>query len=344
MTAEPETIADVLIVGAGPVGLFAVFACGQLGMRCVVVDALDEPGGQCISLYPDKPIYDIPARRSITAKALIDELLAQAAPFKPRYCLGHCVVSLARHVRGGWLVGTKEGLFVRCRAIMIAGGNGLFQPVRPPLAGIEAFEGRSVFYSVASIDALRGKRIVIAGGGDSALDWAVALGEVAAKLYLVHRRPRFRGAPATVEALYRLVEAGAIELVAPYQLSRLEGTAGRLAAVHVQEIGGGLRRLDADVLLPFFGLATDLGPLAQWGLDMAEQKIVVDPGTCATARPGIFAIGDIASYEGKLNLILTGFAEAAAAAHAAYPHVRPESELHFVHSTTRGDPALQTAS
>jgi thioredoxin reductase (NADPH) len=341
--AEREFAADILIVGAGPVGLFAIFACGQLGMSCVLVDALDRPGGQCISLYPDKPIYDIPARRSISGKELVDELVAQAVPFKPRYLLGQQVVSLSGDAETGWLAATTAGVSIRSRAVMIAGGNGLFQPVRPALPAIEEFEGSSVFYSVTRTEDFRDRRIVVAGGGDSALDWAVALAGIAAKIYLIHRRPRFRGASSTADQLRRLVESNAVDLVAPYQLHSLEGTGGTLVAVHVASTAGETRRLEADVLLPFFGMHTNIGPLNDWGLTMLKDKILVDQATCATTRRGIFAIGDIAAYAGKLGLILTGFAEAASAAHAAHAVVHPEAELQFIHSTTRGDPALLMA-
>ncbi|MFO1108085.1 MAG: NAD(P)/FAD-dependent oxidoreductase [Bradyrhizobium sp.] len=333
---------DVLIIGAGPVGLFAIFACGQLDLACIVVDSLEQPGGQCISLYPEKPIYDIPGRRTIGASELVDELVAQAAPYKPQYVLGDCVISISGDAKEGWSVRTQKGVVIACRAVIIAGGNGLFEPVRPALDGLADYEGRSVFYAVRNREELAGKHLVIAGGGDSALDWALSLSSLSARCYLVHRRPRFRAAPATTKLLGELVASGSIEVLAPAHLQGLQGDGGLLSGVNVR-IGSEERLLKADVLLPFYGMKTDLGPLASWGLDMHEGKIVVEPGTSSTNRPGIFAIGDIAHYFGKLGLILTGFAEAAQAAHAAHGFVRPEVVLNFVHSTSRGDPALATA-
>jgi thioredoxin reductase (NADPH) len=332
--------ADILIIGAGPVGLFSVFACGQRDLNCIVVDTLEQQGGQCISLYPDKPIYDIPARRSIAAGELIEELLAQAAPYEPRYLLGDCVTTISE-AGSGWLVQTQKGVAISCGAIIIAGGNGLFEPVRPSLDELEKYEGRSVFYSVKKREEFAGKRLVIAGGGDSALDWAIALSGISAKCYLVHRRPRFRGAPATIKLLEKAVASNAVEVIAPGHLSGLKGADGILSGVKVRSGAGEERVVDANVLLAFYGLRTSLGPLAAWGLEIVDGKVVVEPGTCSTNRPGIFAIGDIAHYSGKLGLILTGFAEAAAAAHAAYAFVRPEVVFNFMHSTTRGDPALR---
>lgn len=334
---------DVLIVGAGPVGLFGVFTCGQLDLECIVVDTLEQQGGQCVSLYPDKPIYDIPGRRAIVAGELIDELLAQAAPYRPRYLLGDCAVSISGDVTNGWSVRTQNGVTIECRAVIIAGGNGMFEPVRPILEGLAEYEGRSVFYAVKKRDDFAGKRLVIAGGGDSALDWTLALSGISVKCYLVHRRPRFRAAPAATKMLDELVASGLVEILAPGHLSALEGAGGVLSGVRVRIGIGNERLVEADVLLPFYGLRTDLGPLAGWGLDMFDGKIVVDPQTCSTGRPGIFAIGDIAHYSGKLGLILTGFAEAAHAAHAAHAFVRPDVALNFVHSTTRGDPLAPSA-
>jgi thioredoxin reductase (NADPH) len=327
---------DVVIVGAGPVGLFAVFELGMLKMRCWVVDSLDALGGQCTALYPEKPIYDIPACPEVSATALIDRLAEQAAPFRPVYRLGERVETLTPLDGGRWLVETSAGTRIDARAVVIAAGVGAFGPNRPPLAGLEAYEGRSVFYLVKRREDFRGKRVVIAGGGDSAVDWALSLAEVAASVRLVHRRPKFRAAPESVSRLEALVAGGRVELVVPYQLSGLEGEGGRLSAVLVETLKGETRRLDADVLLPFYGLAMNLGPIAQWGLDLERSHIAVDPATCATSVPGIFAIGDIATYRNKLKLILTGFAEAAQAAHAIHPLVRPDEILHFEYSTTKG--------
>jgi thioredoxin reductase (NADPH) len=328
---------DVAIIGAGPVGLFAVFECGMLDMRCHVFDGLDVPGGQCAALYPEKPIYDIPGYPRIDAALLIDRLFEQAGPFAPTYHLGHAVTGLER-VDNGFVVTNAAGIRVAARVVVIAAGGGAFGPNRPRLEGIEAFEGKSVFYLVRRREDFRGKRIVIAGGGDSAVDWALSLAELAAHTMVVHRRAKFRAAPQSLLRLEQLSEAGRVELVTPYQLAGLEGGDGRLDSVIVADLAGNTRRLEADCLLPFFGLATRLGPLADWDLVFDEHRIAVDPATCASSRAGIFAIGDICTYPGKLKLILTGFAEAAVAAHAIHPLVHPGEALHFEYSTTKGVP------
>ena len=336
MQAPPERT-DVAIIGAGPVGLFAVFECGMLQMRCCVIDALAVPGGQCAALYPEKPIYDIPGYPRIDAAELIDRLAEQAAPFEPTYHLGHAVTGLAA-AGGGFVLETGGGLRLQAQAIIIAAGAGAFGPNRPPLDGIAAFEEKSVFYLVRRREDFRSRRVVIAGGGDSAVDWALSLAEVADRVMVVHRRAKFRAAPDSAARLQQLADDGRIELVIPYQLHALEGDNGELRAVIVADLDGNTRRLDADRLLPFFGLATDLGAVAEWGLALDHNHIRVDPATCATSRPGIFAIGDVAAYPGKLKLILSGFAEAALAAHAIYPLVYPGEALHFEYSTTKGVP------
>jgi thioredoxin reductase (NADPH) len=328
---------DVAIIGAGPVGLFAVFECGMLEMRCHLFDALDVPGGQCAALYPEKPIYDIPGYPRIDAGALVERLTEQAAPFAPTYHLGHAVTEV-EPAADGFVVTNAAGVRVAASAVVIAAGGGAFGPNRPPLAGIEAFEGQSVFYLVRRREDFRDKRIVIAGGGDSAVDWALSLAELAARVMVVHRRDRFRAAPQSLTRLHQLAASGEVELVIPYQLARLDGEGGRLDAVVVADLAGNERRLEADCLLPFFGLATELGPLARWGLAFDDHRIVVDPASCATSRPGVFAIGDIAAYPGKLKLILSGFAEAALAAHAIHPLAHPGEALHFEYSTTKGVP------
>ncbi len=335
----PEAVhtTDVAIIGAGPVGLFAVFECGMLKMRCHVIDSLDVAGGQCTALYPEKPIYDIPGYPAIDAAELVRKLEAQAAPFQPVYHFGAQVTTLTA-VGERWRVATANGVTVDARAVIIAAGVGAFGPNRPPLADIELYEGKSVFYLVNRREDFRGKRVVIAGGGDSALDWTLALADIAAHIYVIHRRPKFRGAPESVARMEALAKAGRVEMVVPYQLARLEGDGGQISAVVVKTLEGEERRLEADMLLPFFGLSMNLGPIAGWGLDLDHGQIVVDPASCATSRPGIFAIGDIARYPGKLKLILTGFAEAAMAAHAIHPLVHPGEILHFEYSTTKGVP------
>jgi thioredoxin reductase (NADPH) len=336
--AEPINRTDVAIVGAGPVGLFAVFECGMLKMRCHVVDALDTVGGQCAALYPEKPIYDIPGYPVVGAAELIDNLERQAAPFGPVYHLGQQVERIERRPDGRIELATSAGTRIDAAAVVIAAGVGAFGPNRPPLDGIERYESRSVFYYVKRRDDFRGKRVVIAGGGDSAVDWALSLADVAERVMVVHRRPKFRAAPGSAEKLHALAADGRIELVIPYQLHGLDGRDGQLSHVTVADLDGRTRRLEADALLPFFGLAMNLGPIAEWGLNLERNHIAVDPSTCATSAPGIFAIGDIATYKGKLKLILSGFAEAATASHAAYGLVHPGEALHFEYSTSKGVP------
>jgi len=306
-------------------------------MHCHVVDVLDAPGGQLMALYPEKPIYDIPAYPKVMAGDLVDHLMAQAAPFAPAFHFGQRVEGLERTEDDtAWRLTTSTGTVLEAPAVIIAAGAGAFGPNRPPLAGIEAYEGTSVFYMVSRREAFRGRKVVIAGGGDSAVDWALSLSEVAAEVMVVHRRAKFRAAPESAARLNELAESGKLELVTPYQLHGLEGDGHALSAVIVADLDGATRRLEADCLLPFFGLATNLGPIAAWGLDLDHQRINVDPSTCQTSVPGLFAVGDVASYPGKLKLILTGFAEAAMAAHAAYGAVHPGQVLHFEHSTTSG--------
>jgi thioredoxin reductase (NADPH) len=339
MTSAETHQTDVVIVGAGPVGLFAVFECGMVRLRCHVVDVLDDAGGQCTALYPEKPIYDIPGFPRIDAAELVARLGAQAAPFRPVYHLGEQVQALQPASGGSWRVTTSKGKVLQAKAVIIAAGVGAFGPNRPPLAGIESFEGKSVFYYVTQREQFRGKKVAIAGGGDSAVDWALSLAEIADSVAVIHRRAKFRAVPESEARLLALARQGKIDLVVPYQLQDLEGANGQLTAVVVATLDGEPRRLEADVLLPFFGLSMSLGPIAEWELALQHNQIAVDPATTATSRPGIFAIGDVVTYPGKLKLILTGFAEAAIAARSAYALVHPETPLHFEYSTTSGIPA-----
>jgi len=337
MTVEKIHHTDAVVIGAGPVGLFAVFQLGMVRIKCHVVDVLDAVGGQCTALYPEKPIYDVPARPSILAGDLIETLETQAAPFRPTYHLGQQVTTLSRQDDGRWLVETDKGTKIDAAVVVIAAGVGAFGPNRPPLDGIKDYEGQSIFYFVKSREAFRGKKVVIAGGGDSAVDWAISLSELA-EVKVVHRRAKFRCAPESAARLQELADEGKLELVVPYQLAGLEGANGKLSAVTVADLAGNARTLEADALLPFFGLATNLGPINDWGLEMEKSTIRVDQSTSATNVPGIYAIGDICTYPGKIKLILTGFAEAAQAAHHAFSIVHPDEALHFEHSTTTGVP------
>jgi thioredoxin reductase (NADPH) len=338
MPEQPIHTTDVAIIGAGPVGLFAVFECGMLKMKTHVVDALDMAGGQCAALYPEKPIYDSPGYPKVGALELIENLQAQAAPFAPVYHLGQRVEKLAR-VDDGWLeLETAKGTRIRAKAVILAAGVGAFGPNKPPLARIDAFENKGVHYFVSRREDFRGRRVAIAGGGDSALDWALSLADVAARVMVIHRRDKFRGAPDTVAKVMDLAKQGKIDLVTPYQLEALEGEPGALTHVVLKDLDGKVRKLEADALLAFFGLAMNLGPIAGWGLALHKGNIAVEAATLATSVPGIFAIGDIADYPGKLKLILQGFAEAAMAAHAAHKLVHPGEVLHFEYSTTKGVP------
>ncbi len=329
---------DVAIIGAGPAGLFAVFECGMLKLSSVLVDALGEVGGQCAALYPEKPIYDIPAHPAVAAGALVAQLEQQIAPFGAPRLLNRRVTGLAGQA-GAFTVTTDRGDAIRARAVVIAAGAGAFGPNRPPLDGLEAFEeSGAVQYYVRRKEDFRGRRVVIAGGGDSAVDWALALKDVAARIHVVHRRAKFRAAPETAAQLDAAAAAGALDMVIPYQLHALHGAGGRLASVEVADLDGATRHLEADVLLPFFGLSMDLGPIAEWGLALERHHLLVTPATCETSVPGIFAIGDVASYPGKLKLILQGFSEAAMAAHAIHPIARPGEALHFEYSTSKGVP------
>jgi len=345
---------DAVIIGAGPVGLFAAFSCGMLNIRTVVVDALDFIGGQCTALYPEKPIYDIAGYPSVSAEDLIKNLQAQAAPFSPEYLLGQQVVEVHKFTvdssQGGshvnsepvnrelFTIKTSAGTEIKTKLIIIAAGCGAFGPNRPPINGLEEFEKTgAVQYFVKAKEEFRGKKVVIAGGGDSAVDWANILADVTDKLYVAHRRDKFRAAPESVSRMMKLAEAGKIEFVIPYQPSGLIGNNGKLEKIEIKDLQGNSKQLEADNLLCFFGLAMELGPIANWGLSLDKNHIAVEPSNCQTNVPGIYAIGDICNYNGKLKLIACGFSEAAMAAHHAYNRVF-DKPLHFEYSTSKGVP------
>ncbi len=342
LTPAETTKTDVVIIGAGPVGLFAVFQCGMAGLRCHVIDTLAQIGGQCTALYPEKPIYDIPGFPQISAADLITNLTAQARPFDPIYHLSQSVCALRKGRRSRWSLLTSAGQQFDAGAVIIAAGVGAFAPRRPPLDGIETYEslgpGRGVNYWVREREPYRGKRVVIAGGGDSAVDWALNLADLAKSVTLVHRRARFRAHEASLDQLRRAVDGAHIDLVVPYQLAGLIGGPDDLTAVIVEDLDGDSRHLPADVLLSFFGLSQKLGPINDWGLEIDKKRIGIDPTTAQTNLPGIYAIGDIAGYPHKQKLILTGFSEAAFAAEAAHGHIHPDRPLRFQHSTSKGVP------
>lgn len=336
MTTTAPIKTDCLIVGAGPVGLFAVFELGLLDIRAHLVDILGKPGGQCSELYPEKPIYDIPGFPIVTGQALVDNLMQQIAPFSPTFHHGEMVASLEP-------IGTPEAPLFRvttdaetvfeAKTVVIAAGGGSFQPKKPPIENIDAYEGTSVFYAVRKIEQFRGKRVLIVGGGDSALDWTLNLQPVAERVTLMHRRDDFRAAPHSVAGMRALVEAGKMDLRIG-QVTGLVGTPPQLSSVACKGSDGAEFSVDADILLPFFGLTMKLGPIADWGLNLHENLVPADTEKFETNAPGIFAIGDINTYPGKLKLILSGFHEAALAAQRVHRYVYPEKRLVFQYTTS----------
>ena len=325
--SEIET--DVLIVGAGPCGLFATFELGMLGMRCDVVDVLDRPGGQCAELYPEKPIYDIPALPACSGQELIDNLLLQARPFEPRFHFGQMVEALSRLDDGRWRVRTNNGQSFIAGAVVIAAGAGCFSPRKLPASGAELHEGEGLLYAVRERERLRGKHLVVVGGGDSALDWALDLRDIAERVTLVHRRDRFRAAPDTVSKVRALIDTGAMDFRAG-AVAELLADSGQLSGVRLQ--GGD--QVVCDRVLAFFGLSARLGPLTSFGLDMHGDYIRVDTERFATSLDGVYAIGDVSWYPGKLRLILSGFHEAALMAHDVKRRLHPDIKHVFEHSTT----------
>jgi thioredoxin reductase (NADPH) len=324
---------DVLIIGAGPCGLFAVFELGLLDIRAHLVDILDKAGGQCAELYPEKPIYDIPALPVVSGQGLTDLLMKQIAPFKPTFHLGEMVESIERIGEPMFRVTTDQGKTFETKLIVVAAGGGSFQPKRPPVPGIEDYEGTSVFYSVRRMERFRDQRLLIVGGGDSALDWTLNLAPIASRLTLMHRRDQFRAAPDSVNKMRALVADGKVELKLG-QVTTLEGEGGVLRAAHAKPDKGEPYRVECDAMLPFFGLTMKLGPVANWGLNLAEDVIPVDTAAFETNEPGIFAIGDINTYPGKLKLILCGFHEAALMAQKAYHYIFPGERLVFQYTTS----------
>jgi thioredoxin reductase (NADPH) len=324
---------DVLIIGAGPCGLFAVFELGLLDMKAHVVDILDKVGGQCAELYPEKPIYDIPGIPIVTGQTLTDNLMKQIEPFKPTFHLGEMVETIERIGDPEFRVITDRGKVFEVKTVVIAAGGGSFQPKRPPVPGIEAYEGTSVFYAVRKMDDFRDRRVLIVGGGDSALDWTLNLAPIAKSLTLLHRRDQFRAAPDSVNKMRALLADGKIELKLG-QITSLEGDSGVLQAANAKPDKGEPYRVECDAMLPFFGLTMKLGPVANWGLNLAQDLIPVDTESFETSMPGIFAIGDINTYPGKLKLILCGFHEAALMAQKAHHYVYPDKRIVFQYTTS----------
>lgn len=326
---------DICIIGAGPVGLFAVFEAGLLKMRCHLVDALPQVGGQLSEIYPQKPIYDIPGAPEIKAQELVDNLMKQIAPFAPTFSLGERVETIERQEDKSFIVGTSDNTKIHCKVIAIAGGLGCFEPRKPAIEQLELFEGKGVNYMVKDPELFRDKKIVLAGGGDSALDWTIYLSNVASSVTLVHRGETFRGAPDSAEKVFHLAEAGKINLVLKSNIVKIGGN-GTLNEVHIEGADKTITTLETDYLIPLFGLSPKLGPIADWGLNIDKSAISVNTFDYSTNVEGIFAIGDINTYPGKLKLILCGFHESALMAQSAFKHVYPNQRLSFKYTTVNG--------
>ena len=322
---------DCLIIGAGPVGLFSVFELGLLDIKCDIIDILDKPGGQCAELYPDKPIYDIPGIPEITGEGLVSSLIKQIEPFNPVFHLSRIVTELKK-VDDRWEVKTDFGDTFSTKVIVIAAGGGSFQPKKPPIKGIEDYEDSSVFYSIRDKDKFKDKYIVIAGGGDSALDLVLDLRASAKSLTLVHRRKEFRAVPDTVNKVQELIEAGTINFELG-QINQLSGENNKLEGISIKN-GDQIKDINCQILLPFFGLTMKLGPVADWGLNLNENLIEVDTEKFETNQDAIFAIGDINTYPGKLKLILCGFHEAALMAQEAHSYIYPDKKITFQYTTS----------
>ena len=322
---------DVLVIGAGPTGLFAVHQLGIIGLKSEVVDNLDKIGGQCIELYPDKPIYDIPAISECTGEELTKNLLKQIEPFKTNFHLNERVEELKKDGSNWKVTTSKKKIFITPN-IIIAGGVGSFEPRKLSTKDAEKFEGKSVFYSIKDKNLFKNKKICIFGGGDSALDWAIELSNFS-EVTLVHRRVEFRGAPSSLETAKKLEKNGKIRILTPYQLNSIEGDKS-IKSVSLKKEDGKIEKLEIDYVLGFFGLIMKLGPIANWGLNLDKKTIKVNTETFQTNQEGIFAIGDICTYPGKLKLILSGFHEAALAARACYKLARPNEKYRFEFTTT----------
>ena len=322
---------DVVIIGAGPVGLFAIHQLGIKGLKSEVIDNLDKPGGQCIELYPDKPIYDIPAVPECSGKSLTENLLEQIKPFGSNLHLNERVQEI-NEVNGFWTIKTNKNKTFSTPNIIIAGGVGSFEPRKLPLKELTKFEGKSVFYSVTDKNLLKDKKISIFGGGDSALDWALEFSKYS-KVTLIHRRDEFRGAPHTLKELEKLKGEGKIFIKTPFQIKSINDEK-ELKSIEIKNDDNKTEKIETDIILGFFGLIMQLGPIADWGLNMNKKTIEVNTENFQTNKPGIFAIGDICSYPGKLKLILSGFHEAALASVECFKRARPNEKYKFEFTTS----------
>ncbi|MBO9703860.1 MAG: NAD(P)/FAD-dependent oxidoreductase [Sporocytophaga sp.] len=326
---------DICIIGAGPVGLFAVFEAGLLKMRCHLIDVLPQIGGQLSEIYPKKPIYDIPGFPEVLAQDLVDNLKKQIDPFKPTFTLGERVETLAKKEDGTFEIKTSDESIISCKTVVIAGGLGCFEPRKPEIEKLEKYEGKGVYYMVKDPERFRDKKIIIAGGGDSALDWTIFLSNVASEVTLVHRNESFRGAPDSAEKVFELAKAGKIKLLLNTHLKELKGD-NVLESATVIGKDKEVSELKTDYLIPLFGLSPKLGPIAEWGLNIDKNAIEVNTFDYSTNIPGVFAIGDINTYPGKLKLILCGFHEAALMAQSAFKYVYPDQKLSFKYTTVNG--------
>ena len=322
---------DTLIIGAGPVGLFCVHQLGIIGLKCEVVDNLDKTGGQCIELYPDKPIYDIPAVPECTGENLTNSLIKQIDPFKPNFHLGERVESIEK-VDKKWIVKTNKETEFEVASIIIAAGVGSFEPRKFPTKEIEKYEGKQILYSIKDKTVFKNKTVCIFGGGDSALDWAIELSNNS-KVILVHRRDDFRGMQASIDKAKQLKEEGKIEIYTKYQLDSVQGNE-KLESINIKHDDKTIKGIKTDYVLGFFGLIMQLGPIAEWGLNLDKKTIPVNTESFETNKEGIFAIGDICSYPGKLKLILSGFHEGALAARGSFKYAKPDEKLRFEFTTT----------
>lgn len=331
-----EINTDVVIIGAGPAGLFTVFELGLLDIKAHIIDILPRAGGQCSELYPEKPIYDIPGLPLVTGQGLTDNLLQQIDPFGPTFHFNEMVetlASLGTEQAPAFRLTTDAGKIFNAKVVIVAAGGGSFQPKKPPIPEIDQYEGKSVFYAVRQMEDFRDKDVVIVGGGDSALDWTLNLEPIAKSLTLVHRRDAFRAAPHSVSAMQELVAKGKITFKLG-QITQVEGNEGQLAAAMLKTNDGTIEKLSCQRLMPFFGLTMKLGPVADWGLNLNENLVPVDTEKFETSHPGIFAVGDINSYPGKLKLILSGFHEGALAAQKAHRYIYPDKKLLFQYTTS----------
>ena len=331
---------DILIIGAGPCGLFTVFEAGLLKMRCHLIDSLPHPGGQCTEIYPKKPIYDIPAYPSILAGELTERLMEQIEPFSPGFTLGERAEIVEKDEEGQFVLTTNRGTKHRAPIIAIAAGLGCFEPRKPPVENLASYEDKGVEYIIKDPEFYRGKKVVISGGGDSALDWTIFLAEgVASEVTLVHRRPSFRGHPDSVQKVLDLAEAGKINLITNAEVVGVAGEES-LNALEIKHKSEGMMSIATDHWVPLFGLSPKLGPIAEWNLNISKNAIEVDTFDYSTNVPGIYAIGDINTYPGKLKLILCGFHEATLMVQSAYKRIFPDKNLVLKYTTVTGKPSL----